>query len=297
MVAKRKQSSTPTKRLGKLPDAPRGQHVNRNYAALAEESFGAEGYAGKSLLRSVVGRIRIPAPRNSLLAALVQQRQSVYAAILGRIMSGASLVSAAVAVGVNRNTVRDWLVQGLTDQANDSDTYYSRFASDIHAALAHSVGEAELAVMRRNPIEYLRSGPGRAFYQDREQYWQQQDPRMPAPESDINPMTELPAGDADAIPSDRASLALDALKELGILNDPQFALQLREQSGQQQLVDEGTVVDAMSPVVVNGRSVVVDGPSSVQPSPTSVAPDRAGMDRSSLNANVEENRSPPARTG
>lgn len=238
-------AAKPRKTKPKLPVTNAGMSPNRNYAMLAEEQFGVNGYAGKSLLRSVVGAIRIAVPRNSLLARIVKERQSTYAAILGRIMSGSSLVAAAVSVGIGRETVRGWLVQGLADQASSKDTYYSRFASDIHAALAHSVGEAELAVMRRNPIEYLRTGPGRAFYQEREGYWQASDPRMPPPVSDIEPLVEMTSEQTDSIPASRASEALDELKRLGIVQHPEYAKQLEEQAqqghGQQLLMDDRTV--------------------------------------------------------
>lgn len=178
-------------------------------------------------------------------------------------MSGSSLVAAAVCVGISRNTVRGWLVTGLTDQANSKDSYYSRFASDVHAALAHSVGEAELAVMRRNPIEYLRSGPGRAFYQERENYWQEQDPRLPPSESDVNPLTELAPGDVDHIPADHFAKALDALQELNISSNPEYAKQLLEQAGhsQESLVDGSTVVDSGPPMdVVTARVRAITTP-------------------------------------
>lgn len=258
-------AAKPTKRkpiTKKLPAAPTGKSPSRNYAALAEEEFGASGFAGKSLLRSVVGAVRIPAPRNSLLAELVKRRQSIYAAILGRIMCGSSLIAAACAVGLSRETVRRWMIEGLENQQAGEDTYYARFASDVYAALAHSVGEAELAVMRRNPIEYLRSGPGRAFYQERENYWQPVDPRAAPSTSDIEPLVEIASEQTDTLSASRASEALDRLKELGIIDNPEYAKQIIEQSGQgRELVNGSPVVNTLPVVDGQASSVQADSAS------------------------------------
>lgn len=202
--------------------------IERSYAALAEESFGASGYCGKSLLRSVVGRVRCAIPKNSLLVKIIQDHQGVYAALLGRLMSGASLTGAAAAVGLQRETVRSWMTQGLSDLASDKDTYYSRFATDCRAAFAHSVSEAEIAVHRRNPIEYLRTGPGRAFYQDRENYWQLPNPNAAPSENDIEPLAEISQSEQSStgLPDERMAGAIDELRKLGILHNPEMSKQL-----------------------------------------------------------------------
>jgi hypothetical protein len=43
-------------------------------------------------------------------------------------------------------------------------------------------------------LEYLRSGPGRAFYA-REQYWQPLPPGAPLPDDDLNPLATIDANE------------------------------------------------------------------------------------------------------
>ncbi len=161
----------------------------------------------------------------------MRERQGAYAAFLGRLMSGASLSAAAVACGIRRESVRDWLTQGLTDQQADIDSYYARFASDVHAAIAHCVSECEIQVATRKPLEYLRTGPGRAFY-TREQYWQQLDPLMPFPEDDINPIQVFDADtNSQSLTAERLTEALAVLRNQRLLTDPTFEQHAREQYG------------------------------------------------------------------
>jgi hypothetical protein len=166
----------------------------------------------------------------SLLAKLVRERQGVYAAFLGRLMSGWSVSSAAVACSIRRESVRDWLSQGLSDQQADIDTFYSRFASDVHAAVAYCVGDCEAQLASRNPLAYLQTGPGRAFYA-REQYWQPQQPGGPLPDDDLNPLSVISTDSAQQITDRRMAEALQILRAQGVLHDPQFAQQLGEQHG------------------------------------------------------------------
>lgn len=214
----------------RLPPANAHIPENRNFASIAEERFAEAGYAGKSLLRSIVGQIRCKAPNgNSLLTSFIQSRQGVYAALLGRIMCGSSLSSASTAIGLGRGIIGQWLAKGLNDQANNEDTYYARFASDIHAALAIAVSTAEQAVTTRNPLEYLRSGPGRAFY-EREQYWQQPQPGLP-PENDFNPLAIVgdDSENSGSLSDNRMAQALEVLRSHGVLT-PEYQKQLAEQA-------------------------------------------------------------------
>lgn len=249
---------------GKPPGNPPHNSANRNYCLFAEENFGASGYAGRSLLRSVAGAVRCARPNgNSLLFQLIRNSQGVYAALLGRIMCGQSLTGSAISVGLGREVVRSWLVQGLADQASQADTYYSRFASDVYAATAQCAGDAEIQVHKRNPLEWLRTGPGRALYQDRENYWQPVDPQLPPPVSDLEPLNEVSAASpADEVLNARASAALDALRELNIVQNPEYARQITEQGGQL------SPVGARTPAIVDSEHPA----SSEQVSPSSAAP-------------------------
>lgn len=213
----------------KLPATPKVGSVNRNYAAYAEQTFAESGYAGKSLLRNVFGQIRCRKPRgHCLLLALVDERQGAYAAMLGRIMEGSSLTASAVALGIGKATAAQWLATGLRDQAAGIDSYYSRFASDVYAATAHAVSRAEQTISIRNPLEYLRHGPGAAFYRE-ERYWQEPIPGE-QPIDDLNPLAVIGDGSQEqsALSDNRLSAALDVLKQGGLL-DEHFTAALEQQ--------------------------------------------------------------------
>lgn len=269
-MAKRAVNSTTPRGARNLPNNPGTKGINRDYQLIAEEQFTPVGNGGKSLLRSVSHRFPSPPSMGSKLYFLVKERQGAYASLLGRIISGWSLSAASTAIGISRHLVKDWLATGLQDQQLERDTYYSRFASDVHAALALAVGTAESRLAISNPLEYLRSGPGRAFYRN-EQYWQPIPPGYQN-EDDVNPLNVI-GGEANNSDEDesrsRLSEALNVLRNSGILATPEFTQQLADQH-QLPLVNDGTpaVVDAL--------------PASEQPAtdPDAPAPDSGEMDRS-----------------
>lgn len=178
-----------------LPRNPQRHEAGKWYQDYALEHFSVTADGCKSLLRTARWRLPAVAPTaRSLLAKLVRERQGVYAAFLGRLMCGATVSSAAEACGIRRESTRDWLARGLADQRAGADTYYSRFASDVHAAIGFCVVECEVQVASRSPLEYLRTGPGRAFYA-REQFWQSLPADTLLTDSDVNPLAEIDANE------------------------------------------------------------------------------------------------------
>ena len=243
-----KKTTPPTQRARRPSETahkqPAAASTNRQYQALAEDQFAPTAGGCKSLLRTVAGRLPTPPTLRSALRTLVRERQGTYAAFLGRIMSGWSVTSAATAIGVSRYQMRDWLSQGLDDTQRDCDTYYARLVSDVHAATACAVGEAEARVAARDPLAYLQAGPGRTFYA-REQHWQRPDPSAPPAESDLEPLPLAPAleGEATGPSDDRFSQALDELRRRGLLNSPTTAAAIAAQAQ-----DPAPAVDSQPPV-------------------------------------------------
>lgn len=198
-------------------------------------------------------------------------------------MLGSSLTSASITCGLNRATTQQWLSQGLSDQLAERDTYYSRFASDVYAALAHGVSEAEVAIHRHNPAEYLKTGPGRALYRD-EQYWQ---PALPgqAPIDDINPLVTVADEGQSTLQDNRMLDALKVLQGLGMV-DTEFTKQLSEQSGQRAEVVNMPPVDTSTVVVAPSASVPIDT--------VHMLPWTQGMDRSMRSEPTSKGPVPPA---
>jgi hypothetical protein len=82
----------------------------------------------------------------------------VEARILGYIRAGGFAHVAAEAAGVPRETFADWLDRGSRTGAREP---YRSFARQVREALAQARLRAEIAVMDKTPLHWLRYGPGR----------------------------------------------------------------------------------------------------------------------------------------
>lgn len=203
----------PRKRHVPEPPVRSSLEQSRAYAAMAEEQFMPTGGGAKSLMRTISARLPKPPTCRSALYKLAR-KQMKYSEFIGRLMAGWSLTAAAVAMGVSRSQVRAWLAQGLNDQMRSLDTYYSRFAFDVYAAIAHAVGECEARIHMRQPLEYLRTGPGRAFYA-REGYWREE--LAGYEENELDPPTEEQQDSSEEMLPDESLLhALSILRESGV---------------------------------------------------------------------------------
>jgi hypothetical protein len=65
---------------------------------------------------------------------------------------------AAQAAGVPRATFRAWLARGEKPRAREP---FRAFAAEVRAAQAHARVLAEMAVVKKNPVAWLKHGPGR----------------------------------------------------------------------------------------------------------------------------------------
>jgi hypothetical protein len=77
-------------------------------------------------------------------------------AIVEAIRAGAFDWVAAEAAGIGRRTFYDWLKRG-----ESGDQRFVRFLADVRQARAEARAGAEWAVHKRDPLAWLRLGPGR----------------------------------------------------------------------------------------------------------------------------------------
>lgn len=95
--------------------------------------------------------------RRTLLTPDVQER------ILEAIRGGAFAWVAAQAAGISPSTFHEWIARGEgSDPDRPCTPAYAEFAAQVRAAEAQARIEAEIAVKRDRPLEWLRCGPGRS---------------------------------------------------------------------------------------------------------------------------------------
>jgi hypothetical protein len=80
----------------------------------------------------------------------------VLAAVVATIEAGAFDWVAAEAAGIGRRTFYDWLRRGEAGEEP-----YAEFLVAVRRARASARGEAERTVRLKNPLAWLRLGPGR----------------------------------------------------------------------------------------------------------------------------------------
>lgn len=83
---------------------------------------------------------------------------AVEAKILGYIRAGGFAHVAAEAAGVSRETFTSWLERGSRPGAREP---YRSFVQQVRETLAQARLRAEIAVMDKMPLHWLRYGPGR----------------------------------------------------------------------------------------------------------------------------------------
>ena len=80
----------------------------------------------------------------------------VHGRIVAEVGRGAFPWVAARKYGISPSTFYLWMQLG-----DDGDPQYSEFSEDVHKAAAGARIEAETAVRRTRPVDWLRIGPGR----------------------------------------------------------------------------------------------------------------------------------------
>lgn len=115
----------------------------------------------KSLLADPEKLPQAPLNPNDPLYDLITNRIELYAKVLSMIMLGGSVPVATLLCGIGRMELVDWRTQGLKDISAKLDTYYSRFVNDLNVAVLVPTIDAETVIHRKDPLEWLRSGPGR----------------------------------------------------------------------------------------------------------------------------------------
>lgn len=205
-----------------IPSARRQREARHNHALLAEEEFRPTGNPAHSLMRSVSGRRPGAKPQhNSLLRKLADERPTSYAELLGRLMTGASLRAATTLLGLSYDMVRGWIAQGLIDGEQQLDTYYSRFAADVHSAIAYCVADCEQRVTGRNPAAYLTSGTGRSFFAVEGTWQPQQQPHQQQLDAEaLAPLALRSDSDSAALPGpspEKCAAAIAVLAQSGIV--------------------------------------------------------------------------------
>lgn len=154
--------------------------------------------------------------------ALIHHRVELYAKMISLIMMGGSVPSASLLCGISRLSLIQWRRTGLADIAEGKDTYYSRFVNDLNVAVLIPSIDAETVIHRKDPLEWLRSGPGRWVHP--EGTWQapatkvaimEPEPTVGIAEEPLNQVEEeklaLDAPTAHDLPA-----ALQILKDVGL---------------------------------------------------------------------------------
>jgi hypothetical protein len=145
---------------------------------------------------------------------------AVEAKILGYIRAGGFAHVAAEVAGVPQETFAAWLERGSRPGAREP---YRSFVPRVREALAQARLRAEIAVMDKTPLHWLRYGPGRETT-DAPGWTGTVKPMAAAPERDENVLTapdwaeawELLLAALEAFPEARAAVA----EKLGNLGQP-----------------------------------------------------------------------------
>lgn len=185
---------------------------------------------------------------NCDLAKLVNDRQDIYARMLTMIMAGAGIPLAAGLCGISRKNLERYRIHGLNDLSNGVDSYYARFVTDLNFSAIIPAIDAEVAIHRKDPLEWLRSGPGRWI--NPEGTWQ-------VPSKEPPPFTETPptvgiAEDVSVNVEDEIDLMADAPT---VLDLPAALTVLKESN-------LGYVIDAAQKTQDANRQEAMDGKSS-----------------------------------
>ena len=110
---------------------------------------------------------------------------------------------AAEAAGIHRRTFYRWMRQGETGEEP-----YRRFAEEVLRARAQARLEAEQQVRERDPLSWLRLGPGR-------ERWGEPGWTLPGRGATERPVEEAPAGDDAADLLAALERELNAVEALG----------------------------------------------------------------------------------
>jgi hypothetical protein len=96
--------------------------------------------------------------RPSKLRSLLESDPDAYERMLDRIRSGAFAWVAAQSLGIAAETFSRWLARGAKQQKG----IFRQFRQDVEKAQAHARALAEIEVHQKNPLAWLRYGPGRS---------------------------------------------------------------------------------------------------------------------------------------
>jgi hypothetical protein len=189
---------------------------------------------GRSLLEAVCKRPKLAPTDPPALVRLVNNHPGMYSLMIGNVMTGATVKSAALISGVTYRTLLTWCRQGALDLDREKDSYCSRLILDLQRATAHAVATAEKLVAVDNPEAYLSKGPGKQFYADTP-FWQREQSSSdyaPPHEDPLQPLVEhsTPSSeheDTSTLPA--IEQAVRVLQSTGISESPAFIDSLREQ--------------------------------------------------------------------
>jgi hypothetical protein len=158
--------------------------------------------------------------------------------MIGCLMLGQSIRSAAQTIGLSLRVIATWMRIGTDDLCEGRDSYYSRLAQDITRACASAAGQMEICAAAKDPIAWLTRGPGRSVFRDTP-YWQLDKPGQQQDQEYIDdPLDPLPVLTADTSPTDdgtintadhQLSQAVDVLTAMGIAQNPAMATAMQEQ--------------------------------------------------------------------
>lgn len=162
-----------------------------------------------------------------------------YGRMISAIMLGASVPACLMFIGVNRLLLAQWRQLGLIDLSNDHDTLFARFVNDINFAATIPYLDAEIAVHRKDPLEWLRTGPGR--WLSNEGTWQLQSTKG----NDSTPPQITPSetvGIAESVEAGQDEINL--LESAPTVRDLPDALQVLKDCGLEHVILEAQKVNS-----------------------------------------------------
>lgn len=226
--------------LPPLPPAFGGEPLDtKGFQEQLRELISAHGLAISDIPSLLCAPEDVPRPmgHGERLYRIAARMPHQYGRMISAIMLGASVPACAMFVGISRKELAAWRQIGLIDLSNDHDTLCARFVNDINFAATLPYLDAEIAVHRKDPLEWLRTGPGR--WLSNEGTWQLQSTKG----SDATPPSIAPSetvGIAESVEQGQDEINL--LESAPTVKDLAGALEVFRECGLEHVIAEAQKV-------------------------------------------------------
>jgi hypothetical protein len=160
-------------------------------------------------------------------------RSDITAMIVQKIIAGAFPTVAATSSGVNESTFLRWLRRGRRTRSPKA---YRNFYNAIEGAKGKACHDAETRVFTKEPLEWLRRGPGRSRWGDRTEIEISGNPRRPLEISEASPFSIVALAQSQVILAEVGvipELTDDAKKSLVAFGESQTTKEDDDESRQE----------------------------------------------------------------